>query len=485
MEHGTGVGSVPVVMDDLPGFYERVSDVTGTDHTYRMRRIVSAPDAWTALPEVIRDTAIEVERILVVEDGTEILRDGAPLKPAVAELLAGGDVPVEVLVLADDEELHTSDEHIATVRAELRQATAVLALGSGTIADITKHAVFAFEQEHPQSPLHLVSLQTANSVCAFTSELAVVTTDGVKRTVPSRLPDILVLDTTVLREAPRTYTFGGIGDASVAAVSLADYRLASLQGMGRWEPAAALVLDDVREDFLAGDPRLADEGEQGAEAIARALGACGFAMSMAGESAPVSGLEHITSHMLDMLAVHRTRPIGNHGMQCGIASALVLIAFKHLVNEVDVGAVDAAALTFDLERERADVMATFAEIDPSGAAGEECWRDYATKLDAWGRAQPAVAAFVEDWPQHREVLRQHLCEPGDFMSALHATGHPLHFEEIPPGLSFEEVRWAFANARKMRKRWSVADLLYVLGVWDEAFVDEVFATFFALRNEIR
>lgn len=485
MDDVTGAGSVPLVMDDLPGFYARVSEATGANHTYPLRRIVTAPDAWTALPEVLADTTCEVERVLVVEDETEILRDGEPLKPAVAALLADCGVPVEVLVLTGDEELHTSAEHIATVRAALEPATAVLALGSGTIADITKHAVFGFEQEHPEAPLHLVSLQTANSVCAFTSELAVVTTDGVKRTLPSRLPDILVLDTTVLTQAPRAYTLGGIGDASVAAVSLADYRLASALGMGRWEPAAALVLRDVRDDFLAGDPRLADPGVEGAEAIARALGACGFAMSMAGESAPVSGLEHITSHMLDMAAVHGRRPIGNHGMQCGVASALVLIAFDHLLEQVDVGAAPLDALVPDRERERADVVETFAAIDPSGRAGEECWRDYATKLDAWERAQPTVAAFVEDWPRHRQELRQHLSDPGTFMSALHATGHPLDFEEIPPGLSFEEVRWAFANARKMRKRWSVADLLSVLGVWDEAFVDDVFATFFALRNDIR
>ena len=485
MDDVTGAGSVPLVMDDLPGFYARVSEATGANHTYALRRIVTAPDAWTALPEVLADTTCEVERVLVVEDETEILRDGEPLKPAVAARLADCGVPVEVLVLTGDEELHTSAEHIATVRAALEPATAVLALGSGTIADITKHAVFGFEQEHPEAPLHLVSLQTANSVCAFTSELAVVTTDGVKRTLPSRLPDILVLDTTVLTQAPRAYTLGGIGDASVAAVSLADYRLASALGMGRWEPAAALVLRDVRDDFLAGDPRLADPGVEGAEAIARALGACGFAMSMAGESAPVSGLEHITSHMLDMAAVHGRRPIGNHGMQCGVASALVLIAFDHLLEQVDVGAAPLDALVPDRERERADVVETFAAIDPSGRAGEECWRDYATKLDAWERAQPTVAAFVEDWPRHRQELRQHLSDPGTFMSALHATGHPLDFEEIPPGLSFEEVRWAFANARKMRKRWSVADLLSVLGIWDEAFVDDVFATFFALRNEIR
>ena len=476
--------SVPLDMADLQGFYRQVSRAAGADHAYPMRRIVCSASASGDLPTLMIDAPFRVERVLIVQDDTEILRDGAPLKPAVRRAIAADGLSVETVVLADPKGVHTTPEHIRTVRGRLQPGTAVLALGSGTVADITKHAVFEFEQAEPTRPLHLVSLQTANSVCAFTSSLAVVTTDGVKRTIPSRLPDILALDTTVLMQAPREYTLGGIGDASVAAVSLADYRLASSLDMGRWEPAAALVLRDVREDLLAHDPRLADRGHRGAEAVARALGACGFAMSMAGESAPVSGLEHITSHMLDMAAEHHERAIGNHGMQCGLAAALVLIAFSRLLDDVDMASVDLSAVVPDVDRERDDVMRTFAAIDPSGKAGEECWSDYATKLDSWRRSQPAVEAFVKDWPRHREELRSHLADPREFMAALHATGHPLDFQEVPPGISIEEARWAFANARKMRKRLSVADVLYFFGAWDEALVDDTFTTFLTLRNEI-
>ncbi|MDR0416384.1 MAG: hypothetical protein LBH76_03530, partial [Propionibacteriaceae bacterium] len=61
--------------------------------------------------------------------------------------------------------------------------------------------------------------------------------------------------------------------------------------------------------------------------------------------------------------------------------------------------------------------------------------------------------------------------------ALAAAGHPLRFEEIPTGLDEDQARWAFANARLMRKRTSVADLLGFAGLWTEDFVDDVFETY--------
>jgi glycerol-1-phosphate dehydrogenase [NAD(P)+] len=357
-------------------------------------------------------------------------------------------------------------------------------VGSGTIVDITKHAVLAVEQDEPSSDIVLTAVQTANSVCAFTSGLTVLTSDGVKRTVPSRLVDRLLLDTTLLAQAPREYTNGGIGDAAVSASSIADYRLAHLLGQGRWEPLAWDVVEPGRELFLGGAPAWADPGAAGAERLGLDLAACGLAMTFAGESAPLSGLEHVTSHMLDMAAEHRGRPVGNHGSQCGLATALVLIAFEVLLDEVDLQSVDLDDRAVDRDAEEMSVRTAFEHLDADGAAWRECWSDYSTKLDAWRAGASTIRDFQASWPAHRDDLRRYLVPAREYMRALAAAGHPLSWSDVPPGIGEDEARWAFENARLMRKRVSVADVLYFAGVWSTSFVDRIFDRFHEIRDEI-
>lgn len=461
----------------LDEFYSEATASSGTDRRLALAEILLAPDALDAAVEFAL-TGRPASRVVLVQDETPILRAGRAVKPLVAARFTSAGCRVQPVIITDPCEVHTTGEHIATVAAALQPDDLVVALGSGTIADITKHAVFGHEQSHGGAGIRLVVIQTANSVCAFTSGLAVVTTDGVKRTVPSRLPDALLLDTRLLADAPAEYTLGGIGDASVAAVSFADYRLVALLGMGRWEPLSWPLMLPSRSRFLSRDPVVADRGDSGAGTLAMDLAACGLAMTFAGESAPLSGLEHVTSHMLDMAADHYGRPVGNHGSQCALATVLTLIVYDKLLNDVD---------RLDLDPDRIDpdsaqrlVRDTFGGIDSSGRAWQECWSDYSAKLAAWRQHRQSVLAFAENWSQHRADLAQYVASPAEFVAALAASGHPLRFEQIPTGLDEAQARWAFTGARLMRKRTNVADLLAFAGLWDDDFVDDVFATYHSL-----
>jgi len=369
--------------------------------------------------------------------------------------------------------LHTELEPIATVQAKLVPGAVVVALGSGVIADITKHAVYGFEAGGER--LNLIVAQTANSVCAFTSGMAVVTIDGVKRTLESRLPDILVLDTRVLADAPREYSEGGIGDASVSAVAFADYRLSYLLGMTRWEPMAWEVMAFSRSRFLACDEVLADVASIGAGATAIDLSACGFAMTVAGESAPLSGLEHVSSHTLDMVAEVQNRPIGSHGSQCALSSILSLIAWERLLELPELPAFDPAEI--DEELWRGKVEAAFGWVDDTGAAWQECWSDFSTKIKAWKDHATGIGGVVGDWASASRGLRAYVTPPATYVAALAAAGHPLRWEDIPTDLTEAAARWAFTNAHLMRKRTSVADVLAFAGLWTEEFIDGVFETY--------
>lgn len=460
----------------LDQFYAAATALSGADRQLELSDILLAPDAL--------DSAVAFAlggrppgRVLLVQDDTPILRDGQAVKPLVAAMFTASGCEVHTMVVSDPHGVHTTTEHIDAVAAWLEPSDIVVALGSGTIADITKHAVYSFEQANTDTTIRLVVIQTANSVCAYTSGLAVVTSDGVKRTVTSRLPDALLLDTRLLSDAPLPYTLGGIGDASVAAASFADYRLVALLGIGRWEPLSWSLMLPSRTRFLECDPRLADRGDEGAGTLAMDLAACGLAMTFAGESAPLSGLEHVTSHMLDMAADQYGRPVGNHGSQCALATVLTLIAYDKLL-QLDRLDLDPDRINPEVARRL--VQETFGGIDSSGRAWQECWADYSEKLATWKKHRQAILAFKENWATHRADLAQYVASPAEFIAALAAGGHPLRFADIPTGLDDAQARWAFTGALLMRKRTSVADLLAFAGLWNDQFVDDVFTTYYSL-----
>ncbi|MFV0406232.1 MAG: iron-containing alcohol dehydrogenase [Propioniciclava sp.] len=461
----------------LDQFYAAATAMSGRDRSLRLAEIRLGPQALDDCVDVA--LAESRSRVVLVQDETPVHRSGHLVKPLIRARFSRSGADIAQVVLTGPGEVHTTTEQITTVQRQLRSGDVVVALGSGTIADITKHAVHAFETAHPGVQLRLVVIQTANSVCAYTSGLAVVTTDGVKRTLPSRLPDVLVLDTQLLAEAPEVYTLGGIGDASVAAGSFADYRLVHLLGLGPWEPLSWELMQPSRTRLLGQHPVLADRGDAGTGTLGIDLAACGLAMTWAGDSAPLSGLEHVTSHMLDMAAPADRRPVGNHGSQCALATILTLIAYRKLLDQdrlvLESGPVDDLA-----ERER--VYRTFARIDDTGKAARECWADYRLKLTAWQQHQSEVQAFADAWSDHRAELSAYVADPAQFVAGLAAAGHPLRFDAIPTGLDEDMVRWAFGGARLMRKRTNVADLLSSAGLWTEDFLDDVFADYRSLLH---
>ena len=119
------------------------------------------------------------------------------------------------------------------------------------------------------------------------------------------------------------------------------------------------------------------------------------------------------------------------------------------------------------------VREAFAGIDPSGGVGEECWNDYATKLTLWRRSRERVERFFEEWPEHRTRMREMVLPPERLGRALREAGAPARFGELDPPVAPGVARWALANCHLMRNRFTLADLLFFAGWWDEAFVERI------------
>jgi glycerol-1-phosphate dehydrogenase [NAD(P)+] len=470
---------------DMAGLRRDLAARTGTAEPSELdlRHVEAGPDALEALPAIVGDLLPPGSRtVLVTQDRRPFARDGADLKPLVAGSLTAAGLQVELLELGDEHGHMESDfAEVDQVRRHLGGDQVVLALGSGKLCDVTKHACHLHEQEHGRH-VPLVVVQTANSVIAFGSGMATITKDGVKRTWPSRLPDALLLDARILRDAPFDYTLGGIGDLAVIAVSFGDWYLAAEFGLSAYTPASFDVLGDVREQLFSPEQAAALGAGRldGAELLAKLAVLGGFAMTLAGQSSPMSGYEHVVSHMLDMTARPSGRPVGSHGCQCGVSTIVCAIAWQRLLGDLRPGTLDLDACFPSAASAEPRVRATFDPLDPSGAMSEECWTSYRTKLVDWRAARPRVEAFLADWPARRSRLAALVDDPEVVVQSLAKANHPLRYEDL--GIPEDQARWAFKNGHLMRGRFSSADLLNFTGRLDDSFVDEVFAEYHRLTD---
>jgi glycerol-1-phosphate dehydrogenase [NAD(P)+] len=199
----------------------------------------------------------------------------------------------------------------------------------------------------------------------------------------------------------------------------------------------------------------------------------GIALGVAGSSAPISGTEHIVSHLLDMDAEQSGSTVNLHGAQVGVAATISAVAWKDTLDHFDPDRIDLAAAYPSADRVRAQVHAAFRGLDPTMAVAEECWQDVARKLERWTAARPRFEAFLAEWPRHRSALASLVAEPSNLAAAIRRAGAPVRFSELSRGIGHDDVRWALRTAPLMRERFVLADLRAFTGSWTSVEIDRL------------
>lgn len=431
--------------------------------------ILIGPDALLQLPAVLQRAGIQGgAQVLLIMDETPMRREGQDLKAFVQELLRDAGYSPEPLWLKGDQYglVHADFDQVELVQDGISPGMALVALGSGTVTDIAKHAAYLYDQEHSETgPIVYICCQTANSVTAYAANMAVLLKDGVKRTIPSRYPTAIISDLRVLASAPKAMTAAGLGDCCARFVAYGDWYLASALGLVDFYSEAPLALlnnlDVILQAHAAGIGQRSHEGEA---VVARALLLAGIAQSIVNMSAPVSGTEHVISHVLDMIADHYHHAIALHGAQVGVATLTAAELYQRFLDNFDPETVNIDACYPEDKTIQARIHKQFQPIDPSGAMAQECWSDYSKKLTLWRQNRGHFEQFCTKWQgEHRPKLASLVCSPQVVYRILSQAGAPLTPQELDPPVSQEEYDFAAFNGHFIRQRFVLTDLLYFLG----------------------
>lgn len=234
-------------------------------------------------------------------------------------------MPADQEIILDPDGLHANETGVSLLMGQLPEQTQVLvAVGSGTIHDITRYCAY-------RRGLPFVSCPTAASVDGFCSSVAAMTWEGAKRTLTAVAPRMVLADLNVIAQAPAYLARSGFGDMIGKYIALADWRIAHALTGEFYCGRIAGIMAEATQAVLESSAGIAAGETAAFEKLTYGLLLSGMAMQMMGNSRPASGGEHHISHFIEMgpdgLGI---RSEALHGEKVGVGTLLAAEEYHRL-----------------------------------------------------------------------------------------------------------------------------------------------------------
>lgn len=368
---------------------------------------------------------------------------------AVEAALTGAGIGVRRHILPASPRPKPSVELADALQAVLAADNATpVAVGSGVINDVVKHAAFGLDRPY-------LCVATAASMDGYTSAGAPLSDKGFKKTIQCRPARAVLGDLDIIAGAPRAMTGWGYGDLAGKVPAGGDWILADALGIEAIDDVAWPMVQGPLRGWL-GDPARVAAGERGAiEGLFSGLMMVGLAMELHGSSRPASGADHQIAHLWEMDDQKQGGERVSHGACVAVGAVASLRLYDWL------GAQDLTRLDIEAVVDRAPPMTDKARlIRDSLGDGEICARaieETAAKHLTPHALRDRLDLIRRIWPDLRARLAAQLGPASDMVAALHKAGAPAEAAEI--GVDRDYLHRTILNARFLRSRYTVLDFL--------------------------
>jgi glycerol-1-phosphate dehydrogenase [NAD(P)+] len=311
----------------------------------------------------------------------------------------------------------------------------LIAVGSGTINDLTKYAAATANK-----PYGVIA--TAATMNGYTAANASLEEDGHKQSLPAHPPVFVLGDTTTLMNAPKRLMRAGLGDTLCRTTVEADMLLSHwLLGT----PYSREIFDALRRHepaLLTGTMNARDGEEAFITTLFTALLDAGDAMTTHGSSAPASQGEHMIAHTLELKYGDEL-----HDVMHGELIAITSVTMSHLQHRMLLALPSVKPMAYGHEQYE---RLFGKQHGPMLAAL------YQKKLLNTERAHTINAIIGQHWPEIKQALSEIMLPTNTLERALIHSG--MHTQPTQINLAEERYRFATSYAHLTRDRFTFLDL---------------------------
>jgi len=400
----------------------------GMVHSCDIKQVLIGPGVLGELEHVIGS----YNHILLVADQNTYQICGRQVEAQLKERLES------TLVYQREGVLVPNEEAIQEMQKQLTKHTdLIIGVGSGVIQDLCKYVSF-------EAGLPYDIIATAPSMDGYASKGAAMIIGNMKITYTAHVPEVIIGDVYILKDAPMDMIRSGYGDILGKYSCLNDWKLSKV------------ILDEYFCDYVyeltyemllktrnLGN-QLQKRDPEAIQTLMEALVGVGIAMAYVGNSRPASGSEHHMSHFFEVTGIMNEEAYLMHGIDV-VYSAIYTQKLREALLQIETP-------TAAIRLSGADWENKIREIYTEAADGVIALQ---RKLGWYERDLQPI--YEEKWEEIREVLRE---VPSSRCLTEYVESVGLHLSEFEALYGTEKIQDAILYAKDLKDRFTVLWVYY-------------------------
>ncbi len=413
---------------DINGLLKPLPCSCGKTHLCDIEQVFIEKNAILCLKDALKN----YKNILVVADENTFNAAGEKTLSVLT------DKNVKTVIFSGKTVLVPNEDAVEMVNENIENTQMIIGIGSGVIQDLCKYV-------SGQSKIPYLIVATAPSMDGYASDGAAMILKGMKETVKSGLPRMIIADTLILKDAPMEMIKSGYGDIIGKFSALNDWKLSACVNNEYFcKYIYDLTFEQIQKTLSLADG-IKERDEESIKALMEALVIVGILMSFAGSSRPASGSEHHFSHFFEITGIIDNTPYLCHGIDVAYSTVITAKIRQEIVNKAFPDKL------FRLKKE--DYENTIKNIYSSCADGciklQEKIGNYNDKLSIYLEKEQEIKDILSECPQPEEI--KEMLEKVD-----------LNIQEFYQIYTDKQIENAILYSKDLKDRYTVLWLNYDL-----------------------
>ncbi len=329
----------------------------------------------------------------------------------------------------------------------------IIGVGSGTINDIGKFISYKIK-------IPYIVVATAPSVDGFASDCAPLIVKNMKVTYEAKVPDAIIGDVEVLKNAPMDMIAAGVGDILGKYTCLVDWKLSSMvSGEYYCETVVGIVRKAI--DIVVNETEnILKREDDSIRKVMEALILSGIAMSYTKNSRPASGSEHHLSHYWEMMFMFQGKKAVLHGRKVGVGTVEVCKLYERLIDsKIDFKRARELAKKFSLEYWEEGIRKVYFNASEGVIELEKNVHKNSSE-----NVLKRIDYYENHWNELKNFISKNVPSSIYISNILEKLNAPSKYEDIE--LSEEIYIYSIVYAKELRNRLGLLQILYDLKVSD-------------------